>query len=155
VRHRIGVAGGKGEIFRPAALALLHELSDGNPALVNQLCDNALVEAFSEDQRCVDRAHVLAARRSISGEAEHAAKLTNGNDFPVAHAVPRPAVLPPNESLLIIPWYAVPAASASPRERLNNLHSRLSEAFLRVRAVGRAHEDGVRAATSVRQATTS
>jgi len=68
VRHRLKVAGaGEREIFTAAALDLLHRFSDGNPALLNQLCDNTLVDAFSEDRAVIDARHVLATVQTITG----------------------------------------------------------------------------------------
>jgi len=56
VRHRLAVAGSHDEIFSEAALARVYDLSGGIPRLINQLCDRALVYAFSEDMHHVDAA---------------------------------------------------------------------------------------------------
>jgi len=67
VQHRLRVAGSDGhEIFRPAALDLIHRLTDGNPALVNQLCDNALVDAFGDERTQIDAHDVLATVQAIT-----------------------------------------------------------------------------------------
>jgi len=79
VRHRLAVAGARAEIFSEAALTRVHELSRGIPRLINQLCDMALVYAFSEDITTVDLALVerlyeedacfFLAHRRARGEA--------------------------------------------------------------------------------------
>jgi len=58
VTHRLRVAGAKEPIFSEPAIDLVHEASRGIPRLVNQLCDFAMVYAFTKDQRHVSRATV-------------------------------------------------------------------------------------------------
>jgi type II secretory pathway predicted ATPase ExeA len=69
VNHRLAVVGAAPELFDAAALALIHEVSGGIPRLVNQLCDYALVYAFSEGLQAVDAAvvHQVLADRSEFG----------------------------------------------------------------------------------------
>jgi type II secretory pathway predicted ATPase ExeA len=68
IRHRLAVAGGQAnEVFAADAIELIQRFSGGNPALVNQICENALVEAFSEDATRVDAHHVFATANAISG----------------------------------------------------------------------------------------
>jgi type II secretory pathway predicted ATPase ExeA len=68
VQHRLAAAGRRdAQLFTPAALEVIARFADGNPALVNQLCDNALVDAFSEDRLSIDEPHVLATVQAISG----------------------------------------------------------------------------------------
>ena len=55
IRHRIEVAGGNGDLFSPAAAGLVFEATRGVPRLVNQLCDLALVYAYTKDLRRVMR----------------------------------------------------------------------------------------------------
>jgi len=54
VRHRMGVAAGRADIFSLGALDLAHIHSGGIPRLVNQLCDRALIYAFAEQRAEVD-----------------------------------------------------------------------------------------------------
>ncbi|MCB2187410.1 MAG: AAA family ATPase [Deltaproteobacteria bacterium] len=61
IRHRLEVAGGSPEIFQPAALKVIYEATRGIPRLVNILCDDALLLAFTAEQDQVDRELVLAA----------------------------------------------------------------------------------------------
>ena len=51
-------AGMKRRIFDDAAVTLVHEATGGVPRLVNQLCDLALVYAFSNGRKRVNETHV-------------------------------------------------------------------------------------------------
>jgi type II secretory pathway predicted ATPase ExeA len=55
VRHRLEVAGGRGDIISEQAVTVAHESSQGVPRLINQLCDLALVYGFAESRTGVDR----------------------------------------------------------------------------------------------------
>jgi type II secretory pathway predicted ATPase ExeA len=55
INHRTQVAGAKHEIFDHAAAELICKATRGIPRLVNQLCDLAMVYAYSEDQQTVPR----------------------------------------------------------------------------------------------------
>lgn len=63
VAHRLTVAGGRPEIFTPAAVRLIAVASNGIPRLVNTLCDLSLVYGFSEEQPTVDVPIVQAVLR--------------------------------------------------------------------------------------------
>jgi type II secretory pathway predicted ATPase ExeA len=54
VDHRLRVAGASREIFTPAACECVHLASRGVPRLVNQICDYALVYAFTDGLDRVD-----------------------------------------------------------------------------------------------------
>lgn len=54
VRHRLGVAGGRPELFTPEALSLVHESTGGVPRLVNIVCDTALVYGFSDQRPLIE-----------------------------------------------------------------------------------------------------
>ena len=57
VKHRLKVAGAsRPNIFRTAALQLVHASSRGIPRLVNQLCDTALVYGYAEQRERIDDA---------------------------------------------------------------------------------------------------
>lgn len=157
VRHRLAIAGGKSEIFTTAALALVCRIAAGNPALLNQLCDNAMVEAFGDDQRCVDAPHVIAAWHSMQGEPEPSQPVRMPPQTAVGLA---PGVAPPHAGSraarrarqhrgrsgdhsffdkppVLAKFETIAAgirsAAIEPlNERLHTLESRLSEAFDRV-----------------------
>lgn len=69
VDHRLAVAGAATPLFDEASIALIHQASRGIPRLVNQLCDYALVYAFSEGLPGVNSTvvHQLLADRSEFG----------------------------------------------------------------------------------------
>ena len=60
ISHRLRVAGGSGEEINRAARMLIYEVSDGIPRLVNQICDMALLYAWSAETRTVDAKVVQA-----------------------------------------------------------------------------------------------
>lgn len=53
IRHRLRAVDGTGDEFTDAACAMVHLQTEGVPRLVNQLCDIAMVYAWSNDQHCV------------------------------------------------------------------------------------------------------
>lgn len=53
IEHRLKVAGGHGQEIDSSAYGMIHEATGGIPRLVNQLCDLALVYAFSAEQNQV------------------------------------------------------------------------------------------------------
>lgn len=66
INHRLTVAGAAREIFTPAACECVHRASRGVPRLVNQICDYALVYAFTDGLDVVDAAvieQVVSDRR--------------------------------------------------------------------------------------------
>ncbi|HEU0117740.1 MAG TPA: AAA family ATPase [Alphaproteobacteria bacterium] len=54
IRHRLGVVGGKPDLFDETAAAAVHYFTGGVPRLINLLCDQALMYGFSEDKKQVD-----------------------------------------------------------------------------------------------------
>lgn len=54
ILHRLKTAGGTGKEFTPEARALVHKATGGVPRLINQLCDMALLYAWSVERREVD-----------------------------------------------------------------------------------------------------
>jgi general secretion pathway protein A len=54
IEHRLGVAGASRDIFTPAACECVQLASRGVPRLVNQICDYALVYAYTDGLDTVD-----------------------------------------------------------------------------------------------------
>lgn len=54
VTHRLKAVGGTGEEFSPDVLPVIHQTTGGVPRLVNQLCEFALLYAWSADQKLID-----------------------------------------------------------------------------------------------------
>lgn len=61
IRYRLGVVGGRPDIFDPVACAAVHYFSGGIPRLINLLCDVALVYGYSNDQPRIDYDTVMDA----------------------------------------------------------------------------------------------
>lgn len=56
INHRLSVAGATRKIFTKGACESIHLVSKGTPRLINQICDYALVYAYSYERREVDAA---------------------------------------------------------------------------------------------------
>ena len=79
IRHRLSVVSeGELEIFTKDAITAVHEASDGLPRLINTLCDNALLSAYSADRRKIDGPLI----ESVVGQM----MMTSRRPFDVDHA---------------------------------------------------------------------
>ena len=56
INHRLTVAGAETKIFTRGACESIHLVSKGTPRLINQICDYALVYAYSYERKEVDAA---------------------------------------------------------------------------------------------------
>ena len=81
VTHRLTVAGGAATIFTPDAHRLIHQMTDGIPRAINDLCDNALLLGSQSDVSQID-ADTLRAMISPSPQSS-ARPLTF--DLPATH----------------------------------------------------------------------
>ena len=78
LRHRLGVAGLSGPLpFDDAACRRIHKLARGVPRRINLLCDRALLGAYAQGHRSVDRKTLDRAAREVFGEAEDQAAPTS------------------------------------------------------------------------------
>ena len=68
IDHRMKVAGGLGETFDDSAKREVYRLSGGIPRLMNVICDRALLGAYSQESRRVDRQLVRGAASEVSGQ---------------------------------------------------------------------------------------
>ena len=68
VKFRLAVAGHMQPLFTSTALRLVHRVSKGVPRLINVICDRALLGAYAETQRTIDRHIVLRAASEVIGE---------------------------------------------------------------------------------------
>lgn len=66
VRHRMEVAGCPEAPFSDETLATIHELSQGVPRRINQLCDLALLIGFADERTSVSTVDVQAAAEELS-----------------------------------------------------------------------------------------
>jgi len=69
VRHRLEVAGGRGQLFSAGALKVLHQRSDGIPRLVNVIADRALLGAWSREEPTVSTNMTRKAAGEVFGQA--------------------------------------------------------------------------------------
>jgi general secretion pathway protein A len=53
IPHRLKVAGCERRVFTSAAISMIYDLTKGVPRLVNQLCDLAMVYAFTKGKRLI------------------------------------------------------------------------------------------------------
>lgn len=67
VRHRLAVAGCTQPIFGFGVLWLIHHTAKGIPRLINQICDRALLGAYTSNKRRVTLGITYAAIREVTG----------------------------------------------------------------------------------------
>lgn len=68
IEHRMTGSGYNGQqLFKPAALNLLHRASGGVPRLVNILCHKALMVAYGKGDRCIEKSYVQRAVQDTEG----------------------------------------------------------------------------------------
>ena len=68
IEHRLRIAGALGEIFDGAAKKEIFRHSQGVPRLINVICDRALLGAYSQESRQVNKRIVRRAAAEVSGE---------------------------------------------------------------------------------------
>ena len=68
IEHRLKVAGALGEVFDPGAKREVFRLTQGVPRLINVICDRALLGAYSQGSRRVNRRLVRLAASEVTGE---------------------------------------------------------------------------------------
>ena len=79
IRARITSVGGDPDhVFHEQAIDRVCRVSRGNPALINHLCDNALLEAYSEERDCVESVDVGSATGVMLLKHYPAPRCSNG-----------------------------------------------------------------------------
>jgi len=68
IQHRLSVADCYRSIFDKGALAIIYQLSQGIPRLINLLCDRSLWIAYGENKSLVDRKIIIKASAEALGE---------------------------------------------------------------------------------------
>ena len=68
IRHRLGVAGAKGNFFSKRAIDQIFKLSDGIPRIINLVCDRSMLGAYSEGEMQVTPSIVDKAAGEILGQ---------------------------------------------------------------------------------------
>jgi len=54
VMHRLKIAGSESEIFSPGAFREIYSFTEGNPRLINIICDLALLTAYAENKKIIE-----------------------------------------------------------------------------------------------------
>ena len=86
IRHRLAVAGASDlEVFNAAAMDVIYECSQGLPRLINTVCDNAMLSAYSADRHRIDGSFVGAIIKQMMslGEGEAVVELGRRGADPV------------------------------------------------------------------------
>ena len=80
IKHRLHVAGFRGELFSRAALKHIHNESRGVPRLVNVICDRSMLGAYTKDSIEIEYPIVLDACKEVLGRegSRAAAKRSTG-----------------------------------------------------------------------------
>jgi type II secretory pathway predicted ATPase ExeA len=65
VKHRMGVASCKKDVFTEDSLSAIHQVSRGVPRLINTICDNALLEAFLVKKEVVSAALIQDVAKDL------------------------------------------------------------------------------------------
>jgi hypothetical protein len=76
IARRLEVAGGSSSLFTPKALRTIYTCSGGIPRLINILCDNGLLTAYTLGERRVSSAVIreVAEDRSLASASEEAGR---------------------------------------------------------------------------------
>jgi len=70
VKHRLGVAGVKDPLFSAAVLKKVYEYTGGIPRKINLLCDRAMLGAYVENRRYIDKKIVARAAQEVFGRKD-------------------------------------------------------------------------------------
>lgn len=87
IAHRLRVAGGHADLFTPDAVDEVYRLSGGVPRLINVICDRALLGAYVEDRRRVDRRIVRRAAEEVLPEVRSSGERASPWPWAAAAAV--------------------------------------------------------------------
>ena len=72
VEHRMRVAGASGSVFRAAAVREIYRRSKGVPRLINVVADRALLAAYAQETRRIDRRLIRRAAAEVFGDRQAA-----------------------------------------------------------------------------------
>jgi general secretion pathway protein A len=67
IEHRLKVAGASGGLFSPSAIKEIYRQSQGIPRIINVVADRALLAAYTQDTRSIDRRIVRRAAAEVYG----------------------------------------------------------------------------------------
>ncbi len=102
IRHRLQIVGFKGELFSKGAVHMVHQLSDGVPRLVNNICERSMMGAYGENVHRIDKNLVRKAAGEVLQPAER---------FQPMQWVAGGAIAAGTAALLLSIWGLLPSAS--------------------------------------------
>lgn len=70
IRHRLSIAGIRGDLFTRSAMHWIHRLTGGIPRLINTLCERALLAVYATDSQRVNARLVWRVNREIRGNTK-------------------------------------------------------------------------------------
>lgn len=65
IRHRLQIVGFRGELFSKGAVSMVHQLSEGVPRLINNICERSMMGAYGENVHRIDRNLVRKAAGEV------------------------------------------------------------------------------------------
>jgi general secretion pathway protein A len=65
IKHRLAIADCRNELFPPAAIRKIYQLSNGVPRLINLICDRSLLGVYSSNEECATAAIVSKAAQEV------------------------------------------------------------------------------------------
>ena len=81
IRERLKIAGSKNlDLFDDEAIELIHECSNGVPRQINNLCDNALLSAYSANKDRIDRSTIEEVADNLDMLPDRSALLISEKD---------------------------------------------------------------------------
>lgn len=83
IKHRLHVAGFRGDLFSTAALKCIHNKSRGVPRLVNVICDRAMLGAYTQDSINIEYPIVLAACEEVLGAKRESGRSLSSISFSI------------------------------------------------------------------------
>jgi general secretion pathway protein A len=105
IKHRLKVAGAKRNIFTSEAIKEIHGFADGNPRLINIICDHALLTGYSKDIKEINAEIIKECAKDLRIPAQiNQLKRTKNDDTIVAPTpIARPAP-PAKQNQFSIPY---------------------------------------------------
>jgi type II secretory pathway predicted ATPase ExeA len=114
VRYRLSVAAAKDvAIFAPRAVDRIYAVSGGLPRLINTVCDNAMLSAYSADRRRIDEDFLESVL----------AQMMLGGDMQTSRPALSFAASPPPSPPAVEPRFIEAAAASEPRAVAHTLSS--------------------------------
>ncbi len=81
INHRLKVAGGSRELFKPEAVRKVYAFSHGYPRLVNIICDHALLTGYSGGKKTIDAGVIKECEKELKIPINDTNKERNDLEF--------------------------------------------------------------------------